>query len=917
MQEKNTLLPSELPQYIGSFKIIKSLGKGGMGEVFLAFDSKCQREVALKRIRSDLVSQEVIKNRFLKEAIITSKLAHPSIVPIYSLHEDEGLLYYIMPYLEGQTLKEHIRKAKTSESEGTVTNFLRIFMNLCQAVSFAHSKGYLHRDLKPENIIIGNFGQVYILDWGLVKAIEDPVHDEDIHECEITTNDTTNLTRPGKLLGTLAYMAPERVKKEPSSISSDIYALGVIFYQLLTLQLPFKRRSLKEFKANLSKEKLIDPTIIAPYRDIPLELSRVVKKCLDPDKLSRYQDTHSLILDLKSYIEGKSEWFKSADLNLKNKVHWEFQEHFVIPKNNHRSEWVSASVSKESFSGNTQLISRFKINTGGLGIGFLLSIPEALQREHPLEGFSLWLSARKDEPTKLFRSLVEVMRLEEVCLSCNEWHEVRLEKVDRHIHCFIDRKHIFSYISYLPLFGTHVGVYFKDVEFDIESLSVFVGSLSLKLSCLAIPDAFLANKDYSRALAEYRRIGYAFSGRQEAREALFLSGITLLEQAKTIKNTQEQQAILNLASEEFEKLRSTPGAPLEYLGKALIYETTLEFEEEIKCFALAIRRYPKHPLLYLLYDQILFRLHSKTKQNRLTVFEFALLTINHLKDILNKETEALFDILQKQLEPLFFLKELKNHTSHQNFALELAFWLNKPHFIEEIIKDFNDIQLIKTGLKALLYLGCFENIKSFIPQVAPYEFKLIELACQDHTLSFLKNEPCAIDDQKAFIILFFMQKYLDLDKPDDVIDLYHIFYKRITEEEAKFEFDVLLIEALLLKKDWLNLEIIFNRYPQDFLIQETTLLHFLYGCFLNVTESKEIAEAHFSSILDTPYPKIASLASHYLFSKGIEPSIWFSNAFPYEKLILFRQLRLFYECSGNKVLAAYYKKQIEAFFKHI
>jgi serine/threonine protein kinase len=911
---------SSLPQNIGPFQIIKSLGKGGMGEVFLAYDPKCQREVALKRIRSDLSCQEVIKNRFLKEAIITSRLAHPAIVPIYSLHEEEGFLYYIMPYLEGKTLKEIIKKAGKNECESSIPFFLRLFISLCQALAYAHSKGYLHRDLKPENIIVGNFGQIYILDWGLVKAIDDTTLDdrdnEDILEKEESI-DQVNLTRPGKLVGTLVYMAPERVLGKPSSVSTDIYALGVIFYQMLTLFLPFRRKSLKEFRANLKKERLHNPEEVAPYRDIPPELSRIVKKCLDPDPDKRYFDVITLIADLENYFEGKSDWFTLKELDIDKKNDWEFQEHIVIPKSNHKTEWVNASVSKESFSGNTQLLAKIKIASDGNGIGLLLSIPESLDREHPLEGYSLWLSARSDETTKLFRSTVEVMRLEDLILTKNEWHEIRFEKVDRHINCYIDKNHIFSYISYLPLLGSHVGVVFKDADFEMLPIKVSVGSFNLKVSCLAIPDAFLASKDYSRAIAEYRRIGYAFPGRQEAREALFLSGITLLEQAKSFKDNKESQNILNSAMSEFEKLKGTPGAPLEYLGKALVYETLGEVEEEIKCFALALRRYPQHPLLNLLFDQILFRLHSRTKKNRLTTFHFALLTLTNLKEEITSETLGLFDIIEKQLEPLFFIQNQNDSKSQDYLALKLSFWLNKPHSIVELIKISTNHYFIKAALLALLYLGQHNLVSSLIPEVASKEFEMICLVEKNASIDLLNQVmPLRLDNEHTAVLLYPMIKALDKNDTQTVIDYYNKFYDRTLTDESKLQLDLYMIWALIIKKDWINLEALFNKYPEDFLHQETSLMHFLYGCFLYATEGKEIASVHFSGILDTPYPMSSCLASHYLFSKGIEPSSWFSNAFPYEKLQLYRQLSLFYLSANNLTLENHYKREIDAFYSN-
>lgn len=884
-----------LPKNIGPYTIVKSLGKGGMGEVFLAFDPKCQRNVALKRIRTDLNNHSIIKNRFLKEAIITSQLAHPAIVPIYSLHEDEGSLYYIMPYLEGVTLKELIKKTRKNEEDGSVPTFLRIFTTLCQAIAYAHSKGFLHRDLKPENIIVGTYGQVYILDWGLVKSIYDAEEEEEIEN--VSTQ--ADLTKPGKLVGTLAYMSPERVLGGYSSISSDIYALGVIFYQLLTLHLPFKRRSVKEFKANIKKERLIEPIEIAPYRDIPPELSRSVKKCLAPSADFRYPSVDELISDIENYLEGRSDWFLATNLSIHKKSHWEFQEHVVIAKTALKPQWVSVMISKESFSGNTQLAAKVKISADGNGIGFLLSVPEALQRIHPLEGYCLWLSAHREEPSKLFRSTAEVMQFEDVVLPKEEWVQVRFEKVDHHIHCFINDKLIFSYISYLPLTGSHIGVLYRDANFEISDLSISLGSFNLKVSCLAIADAFLACKDYVRALAEYRRIGYAFPGRQEAREALFLAGITLLEQAKSLQDPKEKEAVFNATLLEFEKLRGTPGAPLEYLGKALTYETTGEIEEEIKCFALGLRRYPDHPLMHYLEEQILFRLHSRSKQNRFATYHFVLLLLTTLPHAINKDTSELLETINKQLESLFFIEN-----PHNYLALQLAFWLQKPYVIVDLLKRSTDLTLIKNALSSLIYLGETTLAKSLIPEIAPTEFELFRAPLS----KFEELAPPILKNEQVRLLCFHLKNAIDNGELDLVIQTHSQFIDRIESFEGKLELDSLLIWALLVKKDWKTAEVVFHKYPLDLLNHETSILHFLYGCFLYVTESQELAHIHFTGILDTPFPRVWCLATHYLFSKGLEPSTWLSNAFFYEKQELYRQLSLFYHCTDNQTLAKHYKQ---------
>ena len=160
-----------------------------MGEVYSVFDLFCGRRIALKKIRSDLINHMQVKRRFLKEARITCQLMHPAIIPIYSIQDSGPAAFYTMPFVEGETLKQIIRKTRQQEKKGeepdhiggSIPALMRIFITICQAVAYAHAKGVIHRDLKPENIIIGKYGEVLILDWGLAKFIHSPsLREEDL-----------------------------------------------------------------------------------------------------------------------------------------------------------------------------------------------------------------------------------------------------------------------------------------------------------------------------------------------------------------------------------------------------------------------------------------------------------------------------------------------------------------------------------------------------------------------------------------------------------------------------------------------------------------------------------------------------------------------------------------------------------------
>jgi serine/threonine protein kinase len=304
---------------IGPFELVRTLAKGGMGEVYLAKDPSCGRLIALKKIRADMLKHKTLHERFMREAKIAAQLTHPSIIPIYTICDEQSGAYYTMPYVEGETLKEILITTRQQEKKGEILHpiggsvpaLMRIFLDLCRAIAYVHAKGVLHRDLKPDNIIIGRYGEVVILDWGLADFVG---QEEAVSSLE---NSSPGLTDPGKIPGTLAYMAPERAYGEKSSFLTDIYALGIILYQMLTLRLPFQRTTLAEYRKQSAHEEILDPVEAAPYRDIPLQLAGIAKKCLSPAKEERYQSVTELINELQNYSEGRPEWIPAAELNIR------------------------------------------------------------------------------------------------------------------------------------------------------------------------------------------------------------------------------------------------------------------------------------------------------------------------------------------------------------------------------------------------------------------------------------------------------------------------------------------------------------------------------------------------------------------------------------------------------------------------
>jgi serine/threonine protein kinase len=920
---------------IGPYQVLGEIGKGGMGEVLLAYDTVCGRRLALKKIRTDLLSHKQMHRRFIKEARITSQLTHPAIIPIYTIQDENNVVYYTMPYVQGETLKKIIRTTAEQERKGeslhhiggSIPALIRVFIHVCQAIAYAHSKGVLHRDLKPENVIIGDYGEVLILDWGLAKLMRDKEEEE---ETEIAQVDNMHeLTRLGKVVGTVTFMAPERGKGEQATVQTEIFALGVMLYQLLTLQPPFIRSTLEDFRKNMDREVFQEPSEIAPYRDVPRILSRIVKKCLDKAPQNRYQTVNALIRELENYIEGRSDWFQIADLDIKRKEDWEFQEHVLltehiaITRGPEVSEWVSLMVSKASFTGNTKLEAKLKVGPEGDGLGFLLNIPETAERKHLNVGYCLWLGSDINKSTKLVRSTVEVLHAPEIFLEREKEYLVRLEKIDHNLFFYLNDELQFSYMSHVPLVGTHIGLLCRDANYTLEGLTIFVGSQNITVNCLAVPDAFLAHKDYTTALSEYRRIGYSFPGRVEGREAMFRAGITLLEQGIATSDPKIRERLFEDSLEEFEKLHSTPGAPLEYLGKAHVYRALQDYDEEIKCFELAFRRYPNHPLLPILQEQILYRMHESSHFHRQAAYNFILTAVRHLpKTTIGTNARKLFTSLEKHWEHLPFILESKESevlsVKNQQIAIQLSFWLAKPYILIEIIDELAQTTetsyiTISNALYCLIELGAVELAVSKMDQLAVKEIKELELlillssahtdSLESATQKFISVDRVFLDDQEWRAAGHLLEIALDQKQMKIVFKLLEYISAHINNP---LHLECYKIWAYLIEKNWAAAGELLHKHPLEGLTGENSLLHTLYGCWLYATEGKEIAEIHFKGVLEVTYPRSSVLLSHYLNGNITEDSLWYQQAFLWEKRQLYRQLALFYSCAENPTKAAHF-----------
>jgi len=281
--------------------------EGGTAILEECLDKNLGREVLMKRLHAHLLEDETERKRFLREARVTALIQHPGTVPLYEIGRDrEGAIYFTMKKVEGDSLREIllgiVARDKYFKSRYTLKNLIEVLVQVGQAVAFAHSRGVVHRDLKPANILVGGFGEVMILDWGLAKIMNEP---ESVHG-DIPEKDhvSLELTRAGKRAGTPLYMSPEQAAGENDRIDSrsDVYSMGSILYEVLTHENLVWGQDKEEVLEKILHQAPLSPRKRTPNRRIPRILDSICMRAIQKNPDDRYSSLLDMVEDLRAYL---------------------------------------------------------------------------------------------------------------------------------------------------------------------------------------------------------------------------------------------------------------------------------------------------------------------------------------------------------------------------------------------------------------------------------------------------------------------------------------------------------------------------------------------------------------------------------------------------------------------------------------
>jgi len=298
------------PEAVGRYEPnARELGRGGIGRVLAVYDRHLGRRVAIKELLpadgGQIAESDLI--RFLREARVTGQLEHPNIVPVHELGQRaDGTLYYSMKIVRGRTMRKALRQAATLEER---IRLLPHYVDLVNAIAYAHSRGVVHRDIKPDNVMLGEFGETIVLDWGLTKVRGEP---DDVvagstlrRQRALLESDTDSATRAGDVLGTPAYMSPEQASGDVGRVDerSDVWSLGAVLFELLTGEPPFRGTKPMEMLWRVAEGDI--PKVVDVEPSAPRDLAAVAQKALNRRRADRYADAASLVEDVEAFMTGQ------------------------------------------------------------------------------------------------------------------------------------------------------------------------------------------------------------------------------------------------------------------------------------------------------------------------------------------------------------------------------------------------------------------------------------------------------------------------------------------------------------------------------------------------------------------------------------------------------------------------------------
>ncbi len=554
------------------YSVERMVAKGGMGAVYEAKDLHCDRKVAVKVLLTDEVHHAENRRRFVEEARITSRLEHPNIIPVHELGRDTtGNIYYTMKYVKGLTLGDVLNGVREGQQDMIdqfpLGRLLTIFQKTCDAVAFAHSHGVVHRDLKPGNIMLGDYGEVLLLDWGLARragaererpaagpaprpprparkfVVDDREVTEIIDTIRVDTAETGLRTVDGTVLGTPGFMAPEQVRKGGLiDHRTDIYALGAILYCILTLNSPVKEKDLTRLLKRILTGDFLPPTSFnrpgqaraaglphCPDGLVPVVLSDIVMKAMATDAAGRYQSVKEMQQDIEDYQNGLI-W------------HLVLDDDFSSPESLRHWEAVGckaeiADGEMRMFGGELQMLLfrrdlpadvriEFECRQEGAYLNDVACLLSAIRSENAWEtsisGYAFKYGAYTNTLNVITRRDVRIWSDEASPLTPGRTYKVRAERVGDRLRLFVDSAEIATVVDSEPLTGanrTVVGLLGWIADTRYSRIRIYTLGTPWKSDILDIAERHLHKGHHTTAMDLFQEVIQSYPDRERLERA--------------------------------------------------------------------------------------------------------------------------------------------------------------------------------------------------------------------------------------------------------------------------------------------------------------------------------------------------------------------------------------------------------------
>ncbi|HEV8246713.1 MAG TPA: serine/threonine-protein kinase, partial [Polyangiaceae bacterium] len=504
------------------YTFLKLLGTGGTSFVLAVTDRDLERDVAIKLLREEVVQQKEALERFLKEAQVTARLEHPNIVPVYDVQKSDGLTYLVMRKVRGESLGRIIRRAKKEGSTQSLplNDLITVFLKVCDAVAFAHDRSIVHRDIKPDNIMVGQFGEVMLVDWGAA--------------CSAVVDDRL-------FVGTPHYMSPERALGGPATAQSDVYALGATLFYALLLRRPLENEVGDGFWLKKTTGEIAEPSGEERAR-VPKALLEIALKALRANATDRYASALALANDVRDYQAGHTTWsapffVEAFGSNWENRWCKALPDQFEVQDN--------ALVSTGSMSCSAFYRRRLTVGVAvefeamvspGAKLGDLSVIwteadvmPNGTFNDEAMHGsgrtFGLQLGAFSGTLAGIFRRMQSPISIRRLELESGREYTVRAEIEERMLRLFVDGQLVADHEELSPFSTGYLGVYAFYPGKSFRNLRLYSKGFPERVSPIVVGDEFFKRGLLEDARYEYHRVADAHSGTPLADEANYKAGL--------------------------------------------------------------------------------------------------------------------------------------------------------------------------------------------------------------------------------------------------------------------------------------------------------------------------------------------------------------------------------------------------------